>query len=138
MAATMFQTINLAVQLILLLFLGVGYYAFRGRQYKRHARLMTLAWAINIASFLLIMTPSLMMNAGTFLIPPIIFFDVVSIAHIPLGATALLLSTYLVARWAFNSGRTNGCVGKWPMRATMLTWTASIVIGAAIYFTMPS
>jgi cbb3-type cytochrome oxidase subunit 3 len=134
----MFQTINLVVQLFMLFILGIAYYAFRSRRYLRHAKLMTFGWAVNIASFLLIMVPSLMMNAGTFLVPPIIFFDVMSIVHIPIGAAAMLLSTILVVRWAFNAGKVKGCMGKWPMRATMITWAASIVIGVSIYLTMPS
>lgn len=40
------------------------------------------------------------MNVGTFLVPPIIFFDAVSIVHIPIGATVMLLSTFLLVRWA--------------------------------------
>jgi hypothetical protein len=99
---------------------------------------MTLAWAVNIASFLLIMVPSLMVNANTFLVPPIVFFDVVSIVHIPIGAAAMLLSTFLVVRWALNSGQVSGCIAKWAMRTTMIAWVVSIVIGASIYFTMPS
>lgn len=65
-----------------------------------HAQLMTLAFGMNTISFLLVMVPGLKMNAGTFLVSPLIFFDVVSIIHIPIDVAAMLLSTFMVFRWA--------------------------------------
>ena len=55
-----------------------------------HAQLMTLAFGMSTITFLLVMVPG----------AAVIFFDVVSIVHIPIGAAAMLLSTFLVVRWA--------------------------------------
>ncbi len=118
--------------------LVAAYVLFRRKEYVRHAHFMPLAFGINIASYLLVMIPSLAMSASTFFVPPIVIFDVVSVVHIPTGAIAMLLSAFLVFRWASHSYATSGCKGKLLMRSTMITWSASILIGTSIYFMITS
>ena len=71
------QTINLVIQILMLGMLVWAYHLYRKKQFMRHAHLMTLAFGMNIASFLLVMTPSIFMSAGTLLVQPITFFNVV-------------------------------------------------------------
>jgi uncharacterized membrane protein YozB (DUF420 family) len=99
---------------------------------------MAVAWFLNIVSFILVMVPSLITNVSTFTDPETPIFNASSIVHIPIGIAAFILSTYLVLRWAFNSGDIRKCFGKGLMRATMITWMLSLIIGIVIYLTMPS
>jgi uncharacterized membrane protein YozB (DUF420 family) len=138
MAAAISQTINLFIQVLMLGMLVAAYLLFRRKRFIMHARLMTVAFGMNIISFILVMVPSLTANGGNFLVEPIMTFNVVSIVHIPIGIAAMLLSAFLIVRWASNSYKVGGCRGKWLMRATLLTWATSILIGISIYVSMPS
>ncbi|OPY32009.1 MAG: hypothetical protein A4E32_01618 [Methanomassiliicoccales archaeon PtaU1.Bin124] len=118
--ATMSQDINLVLQITMLAFLLVAYMSFRKKRMNRHAQLTTVAWAMNVVSFLLVMIPSWSMTQSTILDPPITTFTVASLVHIPIGALGLILSTFLVVRWSLNSGNVQACYGKWLMRTTMV------------------
>jgi len=138
MAATMTQVINLALEVGILLMAGLGYYFFRARKYHWHAQLMTIGFAMIVVSFLLVMLPSLLMTYMTFLDPATVVFDTASLLHIPLGILGMALGAFLVIRWAQNDYRLNDMKAAWTMRATMVTWVANVLLGAAIFFTMPS
>jgi len=97
-----------------------------------------MGFAMILISFLLVMIPSLWMNYSTFLDPATVVFDTASIIHIPIGAAEMALGAVLVIRWARNDFKLTNMKAKWLMRSTMVTWVSSVLIGVAIYFTMPS
>ena len=130
--------VNLCLQLGILVLLLVGYGFFRMKKYLWHAQVMMVSFFMILASFLVAMLPSLLVNYSTFLDPSTVVFDTASIVHIPIGIAGFALGSYLVARWARNGFRTTNMKATWLMRSTMALWIASIAIGIVIYFTMPS
>ena len=138
MAATMTQVINLVLEVGILLMAGFGYYAFRKKKHHWHAQLMAMGFAMILVSFLLVMLPSIWMTYMTFLDPATVVFDTASLLHIPLGMLGMAVGSFLVLRWAHNDYRLNDMKAAWTMRATMVTWVANVLLGAAIFFTMPS
>ncbi|MCZ7382610.1 MAG: DUF420 domain-containing protein [Candidatus Methanoperedens sp.] len=138
MAATLTQTINLGIHIGILLFVIVGYLFVRKQKIIWHAELITISFAMILISFLLVMIPSLLMNYNTFLDPATVVFDIVSIVHIPLGIAVTVLGAILVIRWARNDYSLDNMKATLLMRFTLVSWAASVLTGAAIYFTMPS
>lgn len=138
MAATLTQTINLGIHIGILLFVIVGYFFVRKQKFIWHAQLNTIAIAMILTSFLLVMIPSLLMTYNTFLDPTTVVFDIASIVHIPLGIAVMVLGAILMIRWARNDYSLNNMKAPLLMRATIVTWAASVLTGATIYFTMPS
>lgn len=138
MAATLTQTIDLGLQIGIILMVVIGYIFFRNKKYNWHAQLMTIGFFMIITSFLLVMIPSLLMTYTTFSDPNTVVFDTSSILHIPFGIAGLVLGGFLVIRWARNDYKLNNMKAKWLMRSTAVVWVVNILFGAAIYFTMPS
>jgi uncharacterized membrane protein YozB (DUF420 family) len=138
MGAMLSQTINLVLQFGILIMTFAGYLAFRKRKLSWHGQLMTISFSMILVSFLLVMVPSLIMNYMTFNNPKSLVFDWTSIIHIPFGILGMGLGALLVIRWARNEYKFNKMKSPLLMRATMVSWVANVVLGAAIYFTMPS
>jgi uncharacterized membrane protein YozB (DUF420 family) len=138
MAATLTQTMDLIILAGLAIMTVVGYIAFRRKNYLWHGQLMTVGVVVTVVTFLLVMLPSLLMTYTTFLDPATAFFDAVSLIHIPLGILGLGLGAYLVFRWARNGYKLANMKATGLMRATAVTWIANIVVGAMIFFSMPS
>ena len=138
MGAMMSQTFDLVLQVGVLIMTAVGFYTFKKRKLQWHAQLMTISLSMIITSFILVMLPSLIMNYMTFLNKKTVVFDASSIIHIPFGIIGLFLGVYLVARWARNEYKFINMKATLLMRLTMFSWIANIVLGAIIYFTMPS
>jgi hypothetical protein len=137
-AATMNQIMDLGILAGLAILTVVGYLAFRKKNYLWHGQLMTIGVVITVTTFLLVMLPSLLMTYTTFLDPATSFFDAVSLIHIPLGILGLGLGAYLVYRWAKNGYKVANMKAPVLMRATAVTWIANVVVGAMIFFSMPS
>jgi len=138
MAATLSQTIDLIIQISILLIIIIGILFFRIKKYNWHAQLMAISFFMILVSFLLIMLPALLMTYMTFLEPSTVVFDTASIVHIPLGIAGLALGGFLVIRWARNEFRLNNMKASWLMRSTAVLWVANVILGATVYFTMSS
>jgi len=138
MAASLTQTINLGIQIVILLFVIAAYFYARNQKFIWHAEFVTMGFVMILISFLLVMVPSLLMNYNTFLDPNTVVFDIASIVHIPLGIAVTVLGAILVIRWARNDYSLDNMKATLLMRATIVTWAASVLTGAAIYFSMPS
>ncbi len=138
MAATLAQTINLGIHIVILLLVIVGYAFFKKRKFIWHAQMMTVGFIVILISFFLVMIPSLIMNYNTFLDPATVLFDTASIVHIPIGTAGIVMGAFLVIRWARNDYRLDNMKSTGLMRATLVNWIANVLIGATIYFSMPS
>ena len=99
---------------------------------------MAIGFAMLIVSFLLVMVPSLLMTYTNFLDPKTVVFDAASIVHIPLGIVGLGLGGVLVAKWARNDYRPADSKATWLMRTTAVSWVGNVLLGAVIFFTVPS
>ena len=138
MSATITQTIDLGIQIGIIILVIIGYALFRNKKFNWHAQLMTIAFFMIITSFLLVMVPSLWMSYTTFLDPTTVVFDASSIIHIPLGLAGLVLGGFLVIRWARNEYKLTNMKAKWLMRSTAGLWVMNVLLGSVIYFTMSS
>jgi hypothetical protein len=136
MNATMSQTIDLILQFGILIMTAVGFYSFKKKKLLWHAQLMTIALAMILTSFLLVMLPALVMSYMTFNDPATPVFDWSSIIHIPFGILGLFLGAFLVIRWARGGYTLKNMKATWLMRVTMFSWVINIILGTTIFFTM--
>jgi uncharacterized membrane protein YozB (DUF420 family) len=100
---------------------------------KVHSAMTSVAYALNMLTIFFVMIPVTIDSLGDISANPSELVHLLIIIHVPLAIVATLLSSYVVLRWAARPFKTNGCRGKRLMRATMVTWTASIVLGIAVY-----
>lgn len=135
---TLAQVIDLTVQITVLVLVIMAYGMFRRKNFLWHAQVMTIAFVVILTSFLLIMVQSFVITFQTFTTSGTVGFDVASLAHVPFGAAGLILGGYLVVRWARNNFSLQNMKAPRLMRATLVLWVVNIVLGAVIFFTMPS
>jgi uncharacterized membrane protein YozB (DUF420 family) len=138
MSASLAQTLDLGIQLGVLVMITAGFLFFRRKKYLWHAQILTMAFFMIVTSFLLVMVQSLSVTYATFLDQQTVVFDTVSMAHIPFGIAGLILGGFLVGRWARNNFSLRDMKAPRLMRATLSLWVINIVLGAVIYITMPS
>jgi hypothetical protein len=138
MTATPTQTIDLVLGFVILMITFAAYYTFKIKKYSLHGHLMSIGFVMLIVSFLLVMLPSFATNYKTFLNPDTKVFDVASIIHIPFGMAGLGLGGFLVIKWARNDFKLNKMKAPFLMRITIISWISNVILGAIIFFTMPS
>jgi uncharacterized membrane protein YozB (DUF420 family) len=138
MSATLAQTINLSLQLVILCLILIAYAFFRRKQYRKHAQTLTAVYFMIVLSFLLVMVLSLFQTYQTFTEPTTLAFDVASMAHIPFGIAGLALGGWLIGRWAYNDFSLKEIKAPRLMRATFSMWIITIVLGIVVFYSMPS
>jgi uncharacterized membrane protein YozB (DUF420 family) len=131
---TIWSQVSLAIQIITLAMLAFAILHYKRRHdMKIHSALTSLAYLLNMLTILLIMIPVTIDSIGDISANPSELVHLLIIVHVPLAILATLLSSYVVIRWTARSFKPSGCRGKRLMRATMVTWTSSIVLGIAVY-----
>jgi uncharacterized membrane protein YozB (DUF420 family) len=131
---TIWSHVSLVIQIITLAMLVYAFLHYkRHLDMKTHSALTSVAYLLNMLTILLIMIPATIDSLGDISANPSEFVHLLIIVHVPLAIVATLLSSYVVIRWAARSFKPSGCRGKRLMRVTMATWTASIVLGIAVY-----
>ena len=139
MAATTYMNNFLVQESISLMFvalglaiIGFGYARLKTKEsFQMHRWVMSGAIILTFASILFVMVPSLYFYYVT---PSIDFFSnfsILQIIHSVLGIPALALSVL----YLFN--HLPQPTKRW-MRITAALWIAGIVLGAVVYYTMPS
>ena len=123
----MVQTFTLAM----LIFAFVHYKSRHDK--KVHGAVTSVAYMLNMLTIFFIMIPALFNDLGDISSNPSELLHVLILVHVPLAVVATLLATYVVLRWVAHSFEPNGCRGKRLMGATMITWSASIVLGIVVY-----
>jgi uncharacterized membrane protein YozB (DUF420 family) len=122
-------TINLAIQVALIILLYLSINQKRKGNLAGHARLMLAALAVNLLSISIAMFPSL----PQFYMEQTLSFYV-SVMHGVLGGVAEILGVYLVAGWLLAGSGTPFCAGKGKqMRITMGLWAVSLLLGFLVY-----
>jgi uncharacterized membrane protein YozB (DUF420 family) len=133
-ALTIWSSVSLVIQVLTLAMLIFAYAHFKSHHDKKvHGSVTSVAYVLNMLTILLIMIPALFNDLGDIGSNPSELLHVLILVHTPLAVVATLLATYVVLRWAAHSFELNGCRGKRLMGATMITWSASIVLGIAVY-----
>ncbi|MCX6648580.1 MAG: hypothetical protein NTV61_04235 [Candidatus Bathyarchaeota archaeon] len=128
-------TLAVSSQIFLLALLAYAYLRYRARDIRGHGYILVTATFIHYASVLALMVPVLIGEYPIFAADPFDFFALANIIHAVTGAAAMILSTYISARWLLNRFDTRGCRGRNMMRLTILNWVVSLVIGLIMHLT---
>ncbi len=128
-------TLSLAVQLVVLALLLIGYVFVRKLKFRIHGSIMAIAVAVHLAAVFFIMVPSFVAAVlpQFILLNPLGLTSLVSLAHEVSGILALALGVWFVARWRYRKDF-KGCFNKrLQMQATMIIWLVALVFGVALY-----
>ena len=121
----MFVALGLAI-------IGMGYGRLRSKEsLVMHRWIMSGAIILNLASILLVMLPSMFQYYTNLNVNYASTFSVLQVVHAIVGGPTVTLTMLFLfkdlpqptARW---------------MQITAVLWVLSVVVGAAVYYTMPS
>ncbi|MHA2379345.1 MAG: hypothetical protein ACXADS_08705 [Candidatus Thorarchaeota archaeon] len=124
-AATVAADLNLIVQYVTLILLVFGY--TKRRRFKTHGRIMVIVTVLTIATTLLVMAPSLIVNWGT--------FEPTILAHVAIGILVMLLGLVFTTRFylATKGGKPLACGTRNIMRLAFILWLFPILGGTMFY-----
>jgi hypothetical protein len=131
------RQVDLTVQLVLLGMLLYGSWLLRSKKNMRgHALIFTAATIINLMTFFLFMVLPFLNEWGEVTASPLVhtFFMLV---HHAVGLVALVLSIFVVGRWAAKGFNPQGCKGKSLMYATFGTWFGALGLGVVLFLVEP-
>jgi hypothetical protein len=125
--------IDIAVQLVILVLLFLGYYRYKvNHKFKDHGIIFTIATVLNTGAIFLLMLPHL--NSKLSETVSLDMDLLVLVVHSVIGTIAELLAVYIVMRWYIHGKDTKVCRGKTLMNVTFILWLTSLSIGAGLYF----
>jgi uncharacterized membrane protein YozB (DUF420 family) len=130
MNAPTLSQINLAFQIMILVILFVTLALWQKHKNFLHGLTMLIAVVLNIASFLVIMLPSLL-SMGIPQLPDVV--SLVIFAHATLGVTTMILGLWLVGSWHLQSSVQNCAAKKKVMRLTAVLWLVALLLGVLLY-----
>jgi uncharacterized membrane protein YozB (DUF420 family) len=125
--------INLGLQIAILVLLSVSILLKNMRRLLAHGVTMSVATFLNLASFLVIMLPSLL-NIEALKTDPYSIISILAIAHASLGMITIIFSIWLVGTWHFQSSTQNCVRRKKMMRTTLILWSTVLLLGFALYY----
>ncbi len=124
--------INLVLQIVILTILFGSLFLKQKRKYFMHGTTMLVAVLLNLASFLLVMLPSLL----DLEIIRTQLFHTVSLAtfgHAGLGLITMILGIWLVISWHLQVSTQKCAKGKKLMRLTLMLWLLTVLLGFLLY-----
>lgn len=125
--------VNLVIQIVVfVLFMTSIALKMKGRT-MLHGWTMVGAYALNMASLLLIMTPLFLTGLPIVTENPDEYSTLFLWHHI-FGLIAVILSTFLVLRFAWGRFSAKYCRGLLLMRATAVFWSISLLMGLYLYY----
>lgn len=131
-SAGILYSINLIVQVVILLLLIAGYNYKRGKKYQSHGIIMMTTLFAHLLLIAIVMVPSLIINAGAVLTEPIL--GLIIALHAISGALAAGLAIVIVVAWRSQPQEKLGCrKRKGLMRPTFILWATSILLGVLFY-----
>jgi uncharacterized membrane protein YozB (DUF420 family) len=126
------ESISLMFVALGLSIIGVGYARLKSKEFLQlHRWIMGGATILTLVSIFFVMIPSLYIY---YIAPSINFFSsfsILQLIHSAIGVPPVILTVM----YLFND--LPQPTKKW-MRITVVLWLASIALGAAVYYTMPS
>jgi uncharacterized membrane protein YozB (DUF420 family) len=126
------ESISLMFVALGLAIIGFGYARIRTKEsMQMHRWIMSGAIILSIASIIFVMVPSLYIYYAVPEVDLFSNFSVLQVLHSILGIPTLALSLMYI----FN--RLPSPTKKW-MRITAALWIVGVVLGAVVYYTMPS
>ncbi len=128
--ASFASDLTLILEIVVLIFLAVGYLLMRRKALRGHGVFMAGAVALHTLLILLVMVPSAVINAGAFVsISPGV---VITVIHIVTGTLADAFGILFIGKWRFGS--VNVCYMRVKyMKPALWLWASSLVLGLAFY-----
>jgi uncharacterized membrane protein YozB (DUF420 family) len=123
------QYINIIVQILTLLLMGLSMVFMKKRRYTWHGDVMLLALIINGLLLIAHMGPSLI-----YLFDEPFYVAVLGIIHAVIGTTAEILGSWVAGTWAYGRSETKYCsIKKGIMRKTLTLWLVTFALGLVFY-----
>jgi membrane-associated HD superfamily phosphohydrolase len=132
-AVTLIGTASLALQIVVLLLLIVGYNYKRRMKFKQHGTILGLAVILHLVMIFAIMIPSFYFLIPAFLIPSAVLNTLVVLIHAVSGTAAIIMGVYLIGVWGFRKDMKSCFRRKVPMRYTFIVWIVSLIFGILLY-----
>jgi len=132
--ATVQADANLVFQIVIFLFLAVGFLMAKAkRSFQNHGLIMGVAVGLHTVAILIVMVPSLAASRGLFA-DLFASLTLVVLSHAIIGSLVEVLGIYLVGTWAANRKNEQACYKrKTAMRATVMLWLVELIIGVYTY-----
>ena len=124
--------VNLGLQIGILALIWIAFIVKTRHKFFIHGVLMLIAVALNVASFLLVMGPSLL-GFEIIRTQPLHEISLITLAHGIIGGIALILGALIVASWHLQSSTKNCIKMKRLMKPTIILWTIALVLGILLY-----
>jgi uncharacterized membrane protein len=125
--------LNLILQAIILVVLGLAIYARLKHSYVKHAMLMGSGIVLHTVAIAAIMVPSLL-SMDVLLRNLLTGFALLTIAHATVGSLVELMGIWLVATWLSNTVSVEKCFKrKNVMRVTIALWLTELILGIYVY-----
>lgn len=126
-------TINLAVQIALLVMVLTGVYlsVIKG-DVKRHCLLMRIAVPVQIVATIVVMSPSLPNFTSAISLNPL--FSIEGLVHHSLGLVVILDWIYINLALTGIIRARGGVL--WPMRIAAVSWLVAFALGIHMYFVL--
>jgi len=125
--------LNLILQAIILVVLGLAIYARLKHSYVKHAMLMGSGIVLHTVTIVSIMVPSLL-SMDVLLRNLLTGFALLTIAHATVGSLVELMGIWLVATWLSNTASVEKCFKrKNVMRVTIALWLTELILGIYVY-----
>jgi hypothetical protein len=123
------QYINIIVQIVVLLLIGLSMVFKKKRRYTWHGDAMLLALIMNGLLLIAHMGPSLI-----YLFDEPFFVTIMGIIHAGIGTVAEVLGIWIAGTWAYGHSETKYCVTKKRMMCKILIlWLTSFALGLVFY-----
>lgn len=124
---------NLILQAIILIVLGLAIYARLKHSYVKHAMLMGSGIVLHTVTIVAIMVPSLL-SMDVLLRNLLTGFALLTIVHATVGSLVELMGIWLVATWLSNTASVEKCFKrKNVMRVTIALWLTELILGIYVY-----
>ncbi|MGA2310409.1 MAG: hypothetical protein ABSG57_12795 [Candidatus Bathyarchaeia archaeon] len=125
--------LNLILQAIILVVLGLAIYARLKHSIVKHAMLMGSGIVLHTVAIVAIMVPSLL-SMGVLLRNLLTGFALLTIVHATVGSFVELMGIWLVATWLSNTASVEKCFKrKNVMRVTIALWLTELILGIYVY-----
>ncbi len=131
-----YATTTLAVELIVLSLLIVGYSLKAKQKYRQHGITMTAAVALHMVPIFAWMVVSFIIYASAAPLNLAAFTVQITLAHLALGTSSAALGIFLVASWHLQSNLQRCFARKPVMILTMTLWFATVALGVYLYWSV--
>ena len=126
--------INMILQVVMFLVVGLGIFYKVKKKFKKHGQLMGVALVLHILSFVAVMGPVFFTDFEG-LVTYTAYLEVQTMwIHAIAGAVSMILGTTVVVLWALNPMNIAACAKrKRIMDITTVLWLISLIFGVITY-----